>query len=160
MSQQGFHFGAEDEPAAGKGVIKRSYAQPVSRQEQLLFTGVPNGDRELAIEVVQAVRAVILVQVQDDFRVAVGGEAMPAPLQFRAQFDVVEHLAVEDDPQAAVFIADRLVAAGEVDDAQAGVAKPHVRIAVHAESVRAAVPNHAQHAQQYGRLNGRLIRQV
>ena len=48
----------------------------------------------------------------------------PRCLELGAQLDVVEDLAVEDDPDRAVFVVDRLLAAREVDDAQARVRQP------------------------------------
>ena len=49
---------------------------------------------------------------------ALGGEAMTLARQIFAESLVVVNLAVENNPDGAVFIGDRLMASGEVDDAQ------------------------------------------
>ena len=45
-------------------------------------------------------------------------ERVPAGVELRAQLAIVVDLAVEDHPDRAVLVADRLMAAGEIDDAQ------------------------------------------
>ena len=55
---------------------------------------------------------------------------MAARLKLRPQFGVVVDFAVEDDPQGAVFVAERLMAGGEVDNAETA----------HAESSTIACP--------------------
>jgi hypothetical protein len=39
-------------------------------------------------------------------------------LEVGAQFEVVEDLAIEDGPDRAVFIRDRLIARRQIDDAE------------------------------------------
>ncbi len=51
--------------------------------------------------------------------VAVGGESVTALAQLLAQAGVVVDLAVEGDPDRAVLVGERLVAALEVEDRQA-----------------------------------------
>ena len=75
---------------------------------------------------------------------------MPFCFQLRAKLDVVENLAVEDDPQRLVLVGDRLLSAAQVNDAQPGAAQPHALIAVNAELVRPAVANHRQHLTYVG----------
>ena len=43
---------------------------------------------------------------------------MPARLQLLAQFGVVINFSVEYDPGSFIFVADRLMSPGEIDDAQ------------------------------------------
>jgi hypothetical protein len=65
-----------------------------------------------------------------------------------AQFRMIENLAVENDPEGAVFIANGLLPAAEVNDAQTSVTQTDVVIEVNAKLVRAAVPDHGQHLPQ------------
>ena len=44
-------------------------------------------------------------------------ETMAARLQICAQFDVIENLAVEYNPERFVLVCNRLAAAAEIDDA-------------------------------------------
>src|ERR1044071_5442500 len=64
------------------------------------------------------------------------------------QFDVVVNLAIEDDTDCAVLVENRLVAAGQIDDAEAAVSESDV--AAHEESltVRTAVAERGRHPAQ------------
>ncbi len=96
----------------------------------------------------QAIGAVFFVQVDDDLGVALRGKPVAERLELRAQFDVVEDLAVVDDPERTVLVADRLIAAGQVNDAEPRAAQANPVIPVDAVSVRPAMPEHPQHPQQ------------
>src|SRR5205814_1142289 len=79
---------------------------------------IPQRQREHAVEVGQEIVAVLLVGVRDDLGVGSGAEAVAAALQLRAQFAEVVDLAIEDDRDALVLVADGLVPGLEVDDSQ------------------------------------------
>ncbi len=70
---------------------------------------------------------------------------MAARLELLPQIAVVVDLAVEDDPDAAVLVLHRLMAAGAVDDGQPAVTERGVRIGKHPAAVRAAVPEAIGH---------------
>jgi hypothetical protein len=74
---------------------------------------------------------------------------MSEPLQLLAQLQVVEDLAVEDDPEGLVLVGERLLAGGEIDDREPGVGQAGAAIAVGAELVGPAV---AKRARQGGQL--------
>src|SRR5437763_121624 len=57
------------------------------------------------------------------FGIAVGPIPVPLRLQLRAQFRVIIDFSVEYDPGGLVFIADRLLPGGKIDDTQA----PHAQ---------------------------------
>ena len=126
-------------------VEQRPHSEPITRQEERPLPRVPNGKCKLAIETLEAVRAKFLERVHDDFRVALGGEAVPAGFQFRTQLEVVENLAVEDDPEGAVLVGDRLLAGAEINNAEPGVAQAGKAVEINAELVRPAMTNHRQH---------------
>ena len=60
--------------------------------------------------------AALLVEVRDDLGVAPAAEAMAAPLEPRADVEVVVQLAVLHRPDAAGLVGERLVTALDVDD--------------------------------------------
>ena len=93
-----------------------------------------------------AVVAVLLVQVHEDLGVRARLEAVAEVFQAPAQRLVVVDLAVEDGHERAVLVGDRLMAALDVDDAQAAHAQPHVVVEVKALVVRASVAQHLGHA--------------
>ena len=51
---------------------------------------------------------------------------MAALFQFSAQLDVVEYLAVKNDPEGAIFVTDRLLPAGEIDNTEASIAERNI----------------------------------
>ena len=57
--------------------------------------------------------------MNDGFGVGMRGEAMAARFEVLAQLGIVVNFAVQHHPQRSIFIRERLMAAGQVDDAQA-----------------------------------------
>ena len=96
----------------------------------------------------QAGLAPLLVGVDEDLGVGARAEAVAERLELRGQLGVVEDLAVLHRPQPAVLVGDRLVAAREVDDREAGVDHPEAAVAVQPHAVRAAVGQLARHREQ------------
>lgn len=76
---------------------------------------------------------------------AAGPECMAALEEFRSQLQVVVDLSVEDDLERAVFIGHRLVAAGQVDNAQATVTQRATLIQVTTKTVGAAMSDAVAH---------------
>ena len=64
---------------------------------------------------------------------------MAGRLELRPDLRVVVDLAVEDDPDAVVFVGQRLLTGGEVDDAEPPVRKPGEGVAVEARFVGTAM---------------------
>ena len=145
-------LGAEDQGAVGLRVEEGADAQPIAGQEQGAVPAVPDGDRELAVEAGQAVRAVLLVRVQDDFGVARGREPVSPALQLQSQLRVIEDLTVEHDPQGPIFVGDGLLAGAQVDDAQARIPEADVIVEVDPELVGPAVADRPEHRAEGGFL--------
>ena len=78
-----------------------------------------------------------------------GVEDVAQRLQLGDQLLVVVDLAVEDDDHRAVFVEQRLLAGGDVDDRQPPVAEAHAGLEVQAAFVRAAVGLRVVHALQH-----------
>ena len=90
----------------------------------------------------------LLPKMRDDFRVAVLHQAMPARLQLRPLFEVVEQLAIEDHDDVPVLIGHRLLAIREADNAQPARRQRDARPIKEALFVRAAMhdgPRHSPH---------------
>ena len=66
----------------------------------------------------QAVRAFFFIKMNQSFGVAVSAELMSLGDQILAQFLVVVDLAIEDHPDAAILVRDRLMTGAEIDDAE------------------------------------------
>ncbi len=104
------------EDAVEDGVEQRLLSQPVAREERRARTLVVDGEGEHAIEPFDDGGTVFLPRVKDGLGVGSRPEAVAFRNQIGAQVVMVVDLAVEDDPARVVFVADRLVAAGAVDD--------------------------------------------
>ena len=148
VPQQRLRLGREAEVAAELGEEERSHAEPVAREEELFLLTVPDGEREVAVQALQAVRAPLGVRVRDHLGVGRGREAVAERLELLRQLDVVVDLAVLHHPVAARLVGERLVAAGEVDDREAGVDHPEAAVQVEARAVGAAVVELARHRKQ------------
>ncbi len=118
-----FQLAAEHQPVVLDRVIQRFLADPVAGQHQTVTAGVPDGNREHAIQLRKAVSAGVFVQVNDRFTVAMGGELVAAAFQTPAQSLIVVDLAVKDHLNRAIFVAHRLMGTFQVNDAQAAKAE-------------------------------------
>jgi hypothetical protein len=87
--------------------------------------------------------------VNDDFGVAAGVENVAECLQFRDEFLVVVDFAVEDDADALVFVVQRLLAGGQVDDGEAPMAEPDAGFDMQAAFVGTAMELRFVHAMEY-----------
>src|SRR6516225_6154392 len=102
-----------------ESVAERLHAGAVTRKKETLPTGVPDREGKHPVQVAHHLRAVALVKVYEHFGVAARRETVSRGQELPAQLMVIVDLAVEDDRDGAVLVGDRLVATGDVDDAQA-----------------------------------------
>ena len=149
---QAFQLAGEVEAGARLRVVKRLLAEAIAHQQDLLLLRIPDAVREHAAQLVQAVGAFLFIEVDDGFGVAVGAEAMALGDELLAQFLVVVDLAVEDDPDAAVFVGDRLVTGAEIDDAEAAHADAAGPVGVDAFVIRPAMADEVGHGPDVGNL--------
>ena len=151
VGQERLELGAEEQRAVvEQRVVQRLDAQPVPRHEQRLLVAVPQREGEHAAKALHAGFAPLLPGVDDDLGVALGVEAVAGGLQFGNQFLVVVDLAVEDHDHRAVLVEQRLLAGGDVDDAQPPVAEAQPGLDVQAAFVGAAVGLRVVHALEHG----------
>jgi hypothetical protein len=120
--EQRLDLGAEDHALARQlGVVERLDAEAVAREQQTAGLRVPDREGEHPPEPIHAALAPLLVAMDDDLGVGARAEAMAVRDEFGADLGEVVDLAVEDDLDRAVLVAERLVAGRQVDDAQAAV---------------------------------------
>ena len=108
----------EADRAIPLAVEERLLADAVTGQQQLVAAAVPQCEREHPVQLADAVRSELLVEVDDDLGVTVGGEAMAVRPQPAPELTEVVDLAVQHDGHGAILVVDRLVAGHEVDDPQ------------------------------------------
>ncbi len=128
VAEQRLDLRPEQQRAGRRCKVQRLDPDSVARKQQLTPPTVPQRKRKHAAQVVDTVRAVLLVQVDDDLRVSAGPKAVTPGLQSWPMRGVVVDLAVVDEPDRAVLVGHRLIARGQVDNAQAAKAKADLTI--------------------------------
>ncbi len=111
-------LGAECDTVGRQPVAQGLDADTVPGQDQALRAGVPQGDREHPAQLDDTILPHLFVEVNDRLGVALRAEAVPAADQVTTQLVVVVDLAVEDDLNRAVFVSDRLLPPGYIDDGE------------------------------------------
>ena len=90
----------------------------------------------------------LFIGVQDGLGIGMRAVAMPGLFQRRPQRQMVVDFTVEGDPERTGFVAHRLVAASDIDDAQPPLAKMRPGVVIKAKIVQAAMANGLGHAPQ------------
>src|SRR5258708_363810 len=116
--QQGFDFGGQIKRMVVEGVVEGLDPKTVAGGEQGLIRLVPQHERKLAAELLHAMCAEFLVQVQRNLAVRARPEQMPPPFPFTSLALEVIKLAVDNDVNPFVLVRDRLIAGREVNNAQ------------------------------------------
>src|SRR5262249_1617244 len=98
------------------------------------------------VQVVDEFQIELFVETKYDLRVAVSLKATAARFEQLARFEEVVNFAVENDPDRAVVVGHRLVAAGAVDDAEPAHGDDGVGLGMNAALVGTAVDQHGVHA--------------
>ena len=154
--EQRLDLRSERDAVPCRAVVERLDAQSIADEQQAAVRLVPEREREHAAESIDGRVAPLLVCVHDDFGVCVRAEAMAARHEIRAHVGEVVDLAVEDHPDRAVLVGDRLVAGREVDDAQAAEAEADARPRVEAVGIGAAVRDDRGHRRQRVPIDGTI----
>ena len=138
------------------GVEERLDAETVAGREQRRGGLVPKHERELAAQMVQALHAEVLIEVQRDL--AVGPRTQPVAAALELPLNRLEtvELAVHDDARLLVLAGDRLIPGREVDDAQTRMAQPDAAVGGRPLSlpVRSAMRERLGGTGQRRRVNG------
>ena len=96
--------------SAGARPVERLDAEPIAHEQQPPPWRVPDRECEHAAEAVHAVVAPLFIRVDDGLGVRARAVAMPGRFELAADVGVVVDLAVEHDPDGAVFVGQRLLA--------------------------------------------------
>ncbi len=101
----------------------------VTCQHEAAASAIPDGEGELAAEILHAVGTVILIEVEDGLHVGVGAEDMTRGLELRSQGRKIVDLSVGDHLDGAVFVGERLGATGDIGFGSADATGPVVTYA-------------------------------
>src|SRR5262249_27299982 len=107
--------------------------------------------REHAVEALEQILAVVLVEMTDDFAVGACAKAMPLPLELTAQLRVIVDFPVVEQGDGPVGVEQRLVAMGDVVDGETSHAALERPVGVVTVGVRAAMAQRLHHAVQHVR---------
>src|SRR5208282_1202501 len=122
--------------------------------EETPFPAIPDGERKHPAQVLNAIRAIFLVEMNDRLCVAVRPITMAARLERAAQRGMVIDFAVEGDPDRAILIAQRLLAGFEIDDAQPAHRQANVGVEMRSALVRPAMHDLPVHCIEHGPFDG------
>src|SRR5215510_1920008 len=120
----------------------------ISGQKESVLVTVVNRESELAVNLVEEVDIMLLVQMQQDFNVRLGPKSMPLLDQYFFQFEIVENPAIAHQHHGTVFVVDWLVATLQIDNAQAPKAQRHIMADKISGGVRATMVQLVGHAHQ------------
>jgi hypothetical protein len=121
-------------------------AHAIAGQDEPALGLGPEGDGEHAAEFLEAAEIPLEEGFEDDLGVRVCVEAMAESFKFLSNFSVVVDLAVIDDNGVFVRRVDGLVALGEINDGEPGVAEGDERGFVGSLVVRTAMADGLQDA--------------
>src|SRR5258708_549456 len=79
----------------------------------------------------------LLIEMDERFRIAVCVKAMPCLFKILPQLQMVVDLPVEDNPDALIFAVDRLMAASHIDNGKASHPKSNAATDIGAAIIRA-----------------------
>src|SRR5512136_1441938 len=116
MGKHRLDFRSEQQTLRRQLVVQRLDAQAVARDEERSCVAIPDGKGEHAAQMLHTVRAVLLEKVNDGLGIAMRAVAVAARDELLAQGKMVINFAVEYDPERAVFVRNRLMSAGNVDN--------------------------------------------
>src|SRR5690242_7821423 len=156
MLEQGLELGSEEQPAVLLDVVAGLLSHAVACDQQPTAWLVPYRKREHAVQEVEAADAVLFVEVRDRLAVGPGAELVTGGLQTVPQLGEVVDLAVQHQPDRAVLVRERLMAALDVDDREAPEPESDRRAGrsglrkVVAVVVRSAMPERGRHPFEHG----------
>src|ERR1700733_10509892 len=127
--EQGLDFGRKGKTASLLHVVARFDSEMISCHKQGGAAGaqVANAECEHTVQAFNAVWAFLLVEVNDDFSLALRRKSVPLHLQIAAQFGEIVDLTVVGDPDSSIFVAHGHVpAGGKVNDGKSTASKSNV----------------------------------
>src|SRR5690242_14983439 len=102
-------------------VEERFDSETVPNRDHPASRTVPQDYGKFPAQMMQSLNAKIFIKMQSDLAVGFRAQSVAAALQFALNHFVAVELTVHDDSCALVLARDRLVASGEVNDAEPGM---------------------------------------
>jgi hypothetical protein len=115
------------------------------------------GEGEHSTEMLGRLVAVLLVQMDDDFGIGVGGERVSPANQVLPKLAIVVDLTIEHDGDGPILIVDRLVAPFEIDDAEPPHPDAHVASRVKTVVIGPPMGDARTHALHHRGIDGSTV---
>ena len=122
--QKRFYFGTKTQPLLIGVVVQRFHPEPISNENELLLSEIPNRNCKHALEVSYEIESVLFVGVNDRFCIALSVEAMSESGEPFAKIWEVVDLTIEDDRDRVVFVEDWLGSALDINDGESPHRQP------------------------------------
>jgi hypothetical protein len=116
-----------------------------SSEQKPVLSFIPQRNCELSAQMLEQPFLLLLPEMRNDFRIAVGFQEMAARFEFGPLLHMVEQLAIEHHMSAAVFVRHRLLAVGQSDDAQATRCHDEPRPPIEALLIRTSMQDGVRH---------------
>jgi hypothetical protein len=149
----GLDLGGKQELVPVERVMQGLLPEAIARNQQFMLPLIVQSESKHPPQLLHALTAHFLIQMDDDFGIGVGREAMTTAQQLGAQLGEVINFPVEHYPDRMVFIEYGLMPAGQIDDAEATHPKPNAAFDKNAFVIRATMKNGLAHAANRGRFN-------
>ena len=144
--EDGLHLGGEEKPTGLAADVQWLFADAVAAQDEPFAVCVPQSESKHPAQPAEEIESLFLVEVNNDLGVRSCAEAVPFGFELLTKGREVIDFAVQDNPQGFVFIGDGLMAARNVNDAEAAYAEADAAPDVVTKVVWAAVLDDATHA--------------
>src|SRR5579875_1432129 len=149
-----FDFRAENQAIASDRVMYGLDPQPVPGKQKCLFTFVEDGKRKHPPQLVDTIRAVLLVQMNYNFGIRVGVKTMAERFKLPPQSGKIINLAVEDDPDSSILVMHRLTPPPHVNDAKPAHPDSCKTVRINTFIVRATMHHSLTHTVNNPGVNG------
>jgi hypothetical protein len=124
MEKQSLELGSESDFPGENGVIKRFFSDPVPGQDETSPGLIPDRQGKHPVEREKTILAFILVEMKNDFSIAVGFEGMMG-FEILPKLGKVINLPVIDDPGILFLVGHGLMpGGGKIDDGKPAVPEP------------------------------------
>ena len=148
-SDQRLDLGAEIEAVALPRNEQGTDPHAIARKQHDATAQVDQRKSELALQAVDELLAVLLIEMHDHFGIGARCEDVPLRFQVEPQLGVLEQLPVADHRDRAIFVEDGLLSIVETDNAETAMGKTDAGRDEEAVIVGPAVPQRICHALQH-----------
>ena len=117
ISKERLYLRSEGKLAVASIIVERFFTDPITCKKQPLARSIPDRNRKHAVKAAEAIDIPFFISMQDHFGIAACAKDMTPVFKLRAQIQKIVKLAIKNEAAATIFVPDRLVPPGQVDNA-------------------------------------------